>query len=205
MVPLFVFWMMFLLDLELDFVGGLLVFRWELVVLLLLQICVFFVMRGGFMKSLSWEGRAGIVGAFNLASGYLDGLLDIDSVCYGRVVGRMCLAGLRLGGAGSSGVFDGRDGFDFDVVGFPFLGGGVPRRASCGMCISRFGRASSNFGEFNCRNKALTARLLGRGCRCFGLRRAFSKFYRRRSTLVEIYGVGLKTSATGYIRAGVLR
>ena len=49
-VPLFVFWIIFLLDLELGFMGGLLVFRWELTVLLLLQICFFFVMRG-----ISWS------------------------------------------------------------------------------------------------------------------------------------------------------
>ena len=34
-----------LLDLELNFIGKLLVFRWDLIVLLLLQICFFFVMR----------------------------------------------------------------------------------------------------------------------------------------------------------------
>ena len=34
-----------LLDLELNFIDKLLVFRWELIVLLLLQICFFFVMR----------------------------------------------------------------------------------------------------------------------------------------------------------------
>ena len=42
---LFIFWIIFLLDLELNFIGKLLVFRWELIVLLLLQICFFFVMR----------------------------------------------------------------------------------------------------------------------------------------------------------------
>ena len=44
-MPLFIFWIIFLLDLELNFIGKLLVFRWELIVLLLLQICFFFVMR----------------------------------------------------------------------------------------------------------------------------------------------------------------
>ena len=44
-MPLFIFWIIFLLDLELNFIGKLLVFRWELSVLLLLQICFFFVMR----------------------------------------------------------------------------------------------------------------------------------------------------------------
>ena len=39
-----------LLDLELNFIGKLLVFRWELTVLLLLQICLFFVMR-----EISWS------------------------------------------------------------------------------------------------------------------------------------------------------
>ena len=44
-MPLFIFWIIFLSDLELNFIGKLLVFLWELIVLLLLQICFFFVMR----------------------------------------------------------------------------------------------------------------------------------------------------------------
>ena len=44
-MPLFIFWIIFLLDLELHFIDKLLVFRCELIVLLLLQICFFFVMR----------------------------------------------------------------------------------------------------------------------------------------------------------------
>ena len=44
-MTLFIFWIIFLLDLELNFIDNLLVFRWELIVLLLLQICFFFVMR----------------------------------------------------------------------------------------------------------------------------------------------------------------
>ena len=44
-MPLFTVWIIFLLDLELNFIGKLLVFRWELIELLLLQICFFFVMR----------------------------------------------------------------------------------------------------------------------------------------------------------------
>ena len=40
-------------------------------------------------------------------------------------------------GTVSAGVCDGRDDFDFDIVGFPFLDGGVPRRASCGCaCLN---------------------------------------------------------------------
>ena len=49
-MPLFIFWITFLLDLELNFIDKLLVFRWELIVLLLLQICFVFVMR-----EISWS------------------------------------------------------------------------------------------------------------------------------------------------------
>ena len=47
--------------------------------------------------------------------------------------------------------------------------------------------------DFNCRNKALTVKLLRQGYRYFKLRKAFSKFYRRHIALVEIYNVSLKT------------
>ena len=43
--PLFIFLIIFLLDFELNFICNLLLFRWELIVLVLLQICFFFVMR----------------------------------------------------------------------------------------------------------------------------------------------------------------
>ena len=35
----------------------------------------------------------------------------------------------------SSTIYDKRDDFDFDIVNFPFLDGGVPRRASYGVYI----------------------------------------------------------------------
>ena len=53
--------------------------------------------------------------------------------------------------------------FVFYIVNFPFLDGDVPWRTSYGVYIShliRFVRASSNFNDFNYRNKALTAKLL---------------------------------------------
>ena len=88
------------------------------------------------------------------------------------------------------------DDFDFDIVNFPFLDGDVPRRTSYGVYISqliRFTRPSSNPNDFNYRNKALTAKLLRQGYRYFKLRKAFSKFYRRHSALLEKYNVNLKT------------
>ena len=85
-------------------------------------------------------------------------------------------------------IYDKQDDFDFDIVNFPFLDGDVPRLTSYGIYISqlnRFAGASSNLSDFNCRNKALTAKLLRQGYRYFKLRKVFSKFYRRHSALVE--------------------
>ena len=68
-------------------------------------------------------------------------------------------------GTVSTKIYDKRDDFDFDIVDFPFLGGGVPRRASCGVCVSQlvgFTRASSNLNDFNCRSGALIPNFLGR-------------------------------------------
>ena len=70
----------------------------------------------------------------------------------------------------STKIYDKRGDFDFDLVNFPFLD-----------------------GDFNCRNKALTAKLLRQCYRYFKLRKAFSKFCRRHSALVEKYNVSLKT------------
>ena len=94
-------------------------------------------------------------------------------------------------GTVSTKIYDKRDDFDFDIVNFLFLDGDVPRRTSYGVYISqliRFARASSNLSDFNCRNKALTAKLLRQGYRYFKFRKAFSKFYRRHK-----YNVSLKT------------
>ena len=79
---------------------------------------------------------------------------------------------------------------------FPFLDGGVPRSASCGVCISRllrFAGVSSRVADFGARNKGLTARLLQQGYRYHKLRKTFSKFYRRHYELVSKFNVGLGT------------
>ena len=78
----------------------------------------------------------------------------------------------------------------------PFLDGDVPQRTSDGVYISqviRFARASSNLNDPNYRNKALTAKLLRQVYHYCKFRKAFSKFYRRHSALVEKYSVSLKT------------
>ena len=78
---------------------------------------------------------------------------------------------------------------------FPFLDGDVPRSTSYGVYISqliRFARVSSQVGDFNTRNKVLTAKLLRQGYRYHKIRKAFSKFYRRHFDIVSKYNVRLK-------------
>ena len=73
-------------------------------------------------------------------------------------------------------IYNERDDFDFVVVNFPFLDGGVPRSASCGVCVSRlvrFAGASGYVADFNTRNKLLTQKLLKKGYRCQKLRKTF--------------------------------
>ena len=157
-----------------------------------------------------------IIGAFNSTSRHLDDLLNIDNIYFDQMVDRIYPKELQLNRANSSDteapvldlnlcisngtvstkIYDKRDGFDFDIVNFPFLDGDVPRRTSYGVYISQliiFARAYSHLNDFNYSNEALTAKLLRQGYHYFKLRKAFSKFYRRHSALLEKYSVSLKT------------
>ena len=56
----------------------------------------------------------------------------------------------------STKIYDKRDDFDFEIVNFPFLDGGVPPSTSYGVYVSqliRFARAPSYVADFNTRNK----------------------------------------------------
>ena len=166
----------------------------------LVAVLFLFCYERNFMKSLSRENKADIIEAFNSTSRYL------DNIYFDQMVDRIYPTELQLNRANSSDTeapfldlnlcisngtvstksYDKRDDFDFDIVNFPFLDDDVPRRTSYGVYISqliRFARASSNLNDFNHRNKALTTKLLRQGYRYFKLRKAFSKFYRRHSTL----------------------
>ena len=66
------------------------------------------------------------------------------------------------------------------------------------QCISqliRFARVCCQVDDFNTRNKCLliTAKLLKQGYRYHKLRKAFSKFYRRRYVFISKFNVGLKS------------
>ena len=168
-----------------------------------------------FMKSLSPENQPDIIEAFNSNSRYLDDLLYIDNICFEQMVNRIYPAELQLNKANASDtkapcldlnlsisndtdsteIYDKRDNFHFDIVYFPFLDGDVLRRKSYDVYISqliRFVKASSNVSDFNCRNKTQTTKLLKQSFCYHKLRKAFSKFFRRHSELVEKYNVSLR-------------
>ena len=76
-------------------------------------------------------------------------------------------------------IFDKRNDFDFDIVNFPFLDGGVPRSTSYGVYISqliRVARVSSHVDDFYTRNKVLTAKLRRQGYRYHNFVRRFQNF-----------------------------
>ena len=93
---LFIFWIIFLLELELIVIGKLLVFRWELIVRLLLQICFFFCYERDFMKALSRENQADIIETFNSTLRYLDDLLNIDNMYFDQMIDRIYPKKLQL-------------------------------------------------------------------------------------------------------------
>ena len=66
----------------------------------------------------------------------------------------------------STQIYDKRDDFDFEIVIFPFLEGGVSCTTTYRVYISqliRFARASSYVTDVNTRNKLLTQKLLKQG------------------------------------------
>ena len=96
----------------------------------------------------------------------------------------------------STKIYDKRDGFDLEIVNFPFLDGDVPRSKSYGVYISqliRFARASSYVADFNTRNKLLTQKPLKQGYWYHKLRKIFSKFYRQYYDLISKFQVGLNS------------
>ena len=173
-----------------------------------------------FMLSLSEDNQSDVIEAFNSTSRYLDDLLNIDNNFFDSMVNRIYPSELQLNKANVSDteasfldlylsisygfvqtkIYDKRYDFDFDIVNFPFLDGGVPRSASCGVYISqliRFARVSSHVGGFNTRSKVLTAKLLRQGYRYHKIRKAFSRFCRRHFGMVSECNVGLRTLLLG--------
>ena len=168
-----------------------------------------------FMLSLSPTTDREVIDAFNHTSRYLDDIFNIDNPFFESKIASIYPKELKLIKANNSDtvasfldlhlsiingvihtkIYDKRDDFDFDIVNYPHLDGDVPRATSYGVYISqlnRFARACSAVGDFNYRNRVITAKLLGQGFRYHKLRRTFTKFYRKNNTLLEKYHTSLK-------------
>ena len=131
------------------------------------------------MLSLSDNNQTNIIEAFNSTSRYLDDLLNIDNPYFEQMVGQIYPTELQLykvnssdteapfldlnlsitNGIDSSKIYDKLDGFNFEIVNFPFLDGDVPRSSSYGVYIFqliRFARVCYNVDDFNNRKLFLT-------------------------------------------------
>ena len=101
-MTLFIFWIIFLLDLELNFIdkniGIPMGTNCALLVADLFLICY----ERDFMKSLSRENQADIIEAFNSTLRYLDDLLNIDNIYFDQMVDRIYPTELQLNRANSS-------------------------------------------------------------------------------------------------------
>ena len=76
----------------------------------------------------------------------------------------------------STKIYDKPDDFDFEIVNFSFLDGGVPGFTSYGVYIFQliqFAGASGHVNDFNTRNKLLTPKLLKQYYRYLKLRKNF--------------------------------
>ena len=103
-----------------------------------------------FMLFLLNDNQADVIEAFNSTTRYLDDLLNIDNNFFDSMVNRIYPSELQLNkvnvsdteasfldlhlsvsdGFVKSKIYDKRDDFDFGIVNFPFLDGGVPRLTS---------------------------------------------------------------------------
>ena len=119
-MPLFIFWIIFLLDLELNFIGKLRgsckkFCHWVRITSVLrigipigtncapfVADLFLFCYEKDFMKSLSRENQADIVEAFNSTSRYLYDLLNIDNIYFDQMVDRIYPTKLQLNRANSS-------------------------------------------------------------------------------------------------------
>ena len=94
-----------------------------------------------YMMSLSDDKQADVIHAFNATSRYLDGILNINNVYFDNMVSQIYPSELHLNKANTSDteaafldlhlsisndivstkIYDKRDGFDFEIVNFPYL------------------------------------------------------------------------------------
>ena len=92
-------------------------------------------------------------------------------------------------------IYDKRDGFDFEIVNFPFLDGDDPRSTSYGVYISQlihFARASSHVADFKLAINYQLRNFLNKAIGITNFQN-LSKFYRQYYDLISKFQIGLKS------------
>ena len=147
------------------------------------------------MLSLSDNNQTDIIEAFNSTSRYLNDLLNIDNPYFQQMVGQIYPTELQLNKANSfdteapvldlnlsitngivsSIIYDKRDDFNFEIVNFPFLDGGVSRSPSDGVYISQLFRLlECVLMLMTLTTKTYSAKLLKQSYRYHKIGKAFS-------------------------------
>ena len=126
------------------------------------------------MMSLSDDQQAYIIQGFNTSSRYLDDILSIHNTLLDDILIQMYSSELQLNKANTSDtkavfldlhfsvsndivstkIYDKYDGFDYEIVSFPFSDGDITHSTSYGFFICqliRCARASSHVADFNSR------------------------------------------------------
>ena len=121
-----------------------------------------------FMVSLSDDKKVDSIDVFNITSRYMDTIFNTNNIYFDNMASQVYPSELRHNKVNTSDteafildlhlsfsndivsteIYDKQDGFDFEIVNFPFLDGDVPRSTSYGVYMSqpiRFARASSHY------------------------------------------------------------
>jgi hypothetical protein len=178
-----------------------------------------------FVRKLLRDNGRRLAVSFGRAFGCIDGVLSVGSHRFHNYVhliypdeleikdttgsGRSASCLDVLLGVGSNGgltalLYDKHDGFDFAVVGFPFLCSGVPLSPAFGVCISRLVRyAGACFAceDFSGRGGLLARGLMLQGCGGSRLGSSFRGFCGRCGGLVCDYKLSLAHVLSGLLRA----
>jgi hypothetical protein len=166
-----------------------------------------------FLQKLVRDGKIREARAFGFTYGYIDVVLSINGSRFAEFLPLMCPPGLEVGettgtassasfldlclgiddsGQISTKVYDKREDFNFEIIGFPSVCSSVLASPACGVCVSRLIRcagASGGCSDFLKRHLHLRNRLLDRGYRNIRLIRSLKKFIFRYQDLVAIYSV----------------
>ena len=191
-MSLFIICLILFIKFGTNFIGILLVFRWELIVLLLLHICFFLLWER--FHEVSLTGKSG----WHYWGFQFNFMIPWGFIKYWQfflwpnggphlpyrilLIPKHLFLDLNLcmsNGTVSTKMYDKWDDFDSDTVNFPFLDDDVPRRTSYGVNISqliKFARASSNLRTLTAIIKPLLLNFLGRAIVILNFVRRFRNF-----------------------------